>query len=248
MKILKTLIITAFLASFLSSCAAKKTSIEENERPVEEILSDARIQFKKKNYKEAAELFSKIAYEFPYYDQSVSAQAMEIYCYFELGNYDKVEILADEFLHLHPADNQVSYVYYIRALSFYNQINIPQRDQELTEKAKAAFEQLIARFPESDYARDAKFKLDLVNDHIAAQHMDVGRYYLKSGNPVAAINRFKLVADKFQTTMQIEEALFRLAETYNFIGQKEEAKKYISVLAYNYPNSKWYKYSHKFVK
>jgi outer membrane protein assembly factor BamD len=118
----------------------------------------------------------------------------------------------------------------------------------MTIDAKNAFEELIIRFPNTSYAKDAKIKLDLVNDHLAGQEMIIGRYYLHAGDLISAINRFKVVVDTYPTTTHIQEALYRLTEAYLFLGVVDEAKKNASVLGYNYPNSIWYKDAYKLLQ
>lgn len=228
------------------ACASKAK--EEDSRPPEQLYSDAMSNMKKQNYKKSAELFSQIAYKYPYYKWAAKSQVMEIYSYYLLKEYDNAIATIEIFVKTHPAYHNISYVYYLKALSYYDQIDSPHRDQSVTAEAKRAFLDLIGRFPDSEYAKDAKVKLELIEDHLAAQEMIVGRYYLEKGNIVAAINRFKNVVDEYPTTSHIEEALYRLTEAYTFLGLKDEAQKYASVLGHNYPNSKWYKESYKLLE
>ena len=166
---------------------------------------------------------------------------MEVYSYYMSADYDATEVAADNFLKIYPASKDVPYVYYLKGLSYYEQIEKPERDQEVTLNAKRVFEELRSKFPDSKYAKDAKTKLALVNDHLAAQELLIGRYYLNQGRILAAINRFKTVVEDYQTTPQIEEALFRLVEAYSFLGLKAEARKHYEILVHNHPKSHWAK-------
>jgi len=145
---------------------------------------------------------------------------------------------------LHPGANDIDYAYYLIALCYYEEINDFRRDQSNTSKALDAFNNLIRRFPNSEYTKDSKLKLDLVKDHLAAREMNVGRIYQSLDNYTAAINRFKTVVDLYSKTSHLPEALARLTELYFVLGLYEEAKVYASVLGYNYPNNKWYIYSY----
>ena len=131
------------------------------------------------------------------------------------------------------------------ALCYYEQISDVGRDQGMTEKALQALRDVVGRFPESEYARDAQLKMDLTSDHLAGKEMMVGRWYLEQGQSLAAVNRFKTVVDRYQSTSHTPEALHRLVETYLRLGVVEEAKRYAAVLGHNFPDSKWYRYSYE---
>jgi outer membrane protein assembly factor BamD len=151
----------------------------------------------------------------------------------------------EQFVRLNPGNKNIPYMYYLLALSYYEQIADVRRDQEMTEKALAALRDVSARFPDSDYARDAKLKLDLAFDHLAGKEMEIGRFYQKQGKYISAINRFKAVVQKYETTSHVTEALYRLTETYMALGVVDEAKRYAAVLGHNYPKSKWYSYAYR---
>ena len=243
MRLLIILFYCALSLQLLCSCSHKTET--EKDKTADELYKEASLMLTKKEYKASAELFSQVVYQYPYYEWATKAQLMEIYSYYLLKDYDSVIPAVENYVKMHPASPDIDYAYYIRALSYYVQIDIPSRDQTNTREAKAAFIEIRARFPRSEYAKDAKVKLDLINDHLAAQEMVVGRYYLNRGNIVAAINRFKVILDKYSTTSHIEEALYRLTEAYVFLDLKDEAKQYASVLGTNYPKSEWYKESYK---
>ncbi len=136
-------------------------------------------------------------------------------------------------------------MYFIKGMSYYNQIMDIGRDQEFTLNAKKEFEILVNLFPGSKYANDAKWKLEYIDNILAGKEMDIGRFYLRIHKPISSVNRFKNVVDNYQTTIFIPEALYRLVEVYYILGIKEEAIRYASVLGYNYPNSTWYKKSYQ---
>jgi outer membrane protein assembly factor BamD len=141
---------------------------------------------------------------------------------------------------LHPAHRDIAYAYYLRALSFYEQINDAQRDQRATETAMAALQDVANRFPDTAYARDARLKIDLGRDHLAGREMVIGRFYQRQRLLNAAIGRFRRVVEDFQTTNHVPEALHRLTEIYLSLGLTDEARRTASVLGHNFPGNPWY--------
>jgi outer membrane protein assembly factor BamD len=246
MQYLNVVIIVCLIC--LSGCSSKKKIEQEVVDTPESTYLKASDSFRNKHYSKAAELFAKIIYEFPYYDGAKKAMVMEVYSYYLDQDYDNVSLTIDNFLKTYPTAPETSYMYYMKALSFYEQINIPYRDQNMTLKAKEALEKLVHRFPGTKYARDAKIKLDLVEDHLAAQEMIIGRYYLNRGELLSSIKRFNEVVKKYSTTSHTEEALYRLFEIYSFIDNTVEAQKCAATLGYNYPNSKWYKSAYEILQ
>ena len=247
-RVQKLILVVAIL--IISACGDKNVITETGDRS-----KDAKILYREANnaleaqeYKKAATLFSRITYEFPYYSLANKAHIMEIYSNYLLKDYDTVIFSVENYVKTHPVSPYISYAYYMKALAYYAQIALPQRDQSTTRKAKEAFKDLISRFPNSQYAKDAQAKLVLVDDHLAAHEMVIGRYYLNKKEMPAAIKRFKNVVSKYSTTPQVEEALFRLVEAYLFLGIKDEARKYAATLGHNYPSSRWYKYSYDLLK
>lgn len=168
---------------------------------------------------------------------------MSAYSSYQAQSYDEAVIALDRFIELHPGNKDIDYAHYLKALCYYEQISDVARDQYMTEQALRALETLIARFPDSKYARDAALKRDLTYDHLAGKEMEIGRYYLNRGHINAAINRFREVIEKYQTTTHTPEALHRLVEAYLTLGLRAEAKQVAAVLGYNYPGSKWYERS-----
>lgn len=190
--------------------------------------------------KQAAKLFDEVERQHPYSSWATKAQLMAAYAHYTANQYDEAVTAADRFIDLHPAEPDVPYAYYLKGLSYYERISDIHRDQEMTEQAKKVFEEIVTRFPNSEYARDARLKIDLANDHLAGKEMAVGRYYLSHSFYLAAINRFKTVVDRYQTTTHTPEALLRLTEAYTALGIDGEARRSAAVLGYNFPESDWY--------
>ena len=173
---------------------------------------------------------------------------MSAYVKYKLNAYDSSISASKRYIELHPGANDIDYAFYLIALCYYEQINDFRRDQTNTKDAEIYFNSLIRRFPNSEYTKDSKLKLDLVKDHLAAREMNVGRIYQDLDNSIAAINRFKTVVDSYSQTSHLPEALARLTELYFMLGLYEQAKVYASVLGHNYPDNKWYRYSYSLFK
>jgi len=169
---------------------------------------------------------------------------MSAYASYRTTDYEESIATAQRFISLHPGNESTPYAYYLIAINYYDQIFDVGRDQATTVSAEAALQQVTRRYPDSDYARDARLKLELTHDHLAGKEMSVGRYYLRQNQQLAAILRFKNVVRDYETTSQTEEALHRLVESYVSLGIINEAKLVGSVLGYNYPDSPWYEDSY----
>lgn len=165
---------------------------------------------------------------------------MSGYASYRSADHDESIATAQRFISLHPGSDSAPYAYYLIAINYYDQIYDVGRDQATTVAAESSLQQIVRRYPESDYARDARLKLELTHDHLAGKEMSIGRYYLKDNQHLAAIKRFKNVVSEYETTSQVEEAMHRLVESYVSIGVIQEAKLVGSVLGHNYPNSEWY--------
>ncbi|WP_367363947.1 outer membrane protein assembly factor BamD [Candidatus Tisiphia endosymbiont of Nedyus quadrimaculatus] len=246
MKLAKLLFCTITTCLALSSCKTKKID-EDLIVPAPELYNDGLVLLEKQKYLKAAEEFSRIFYQDPGNKMTPQAELMQAYSLFLACQYEEAVDVLDTFIKLHPMHEDIAYAYYLKALSYYMQISNVQLDQSRTFLAKESFEDVIKLFPKTKYSIDASLKIDLVNDHLAGKEMDVGRYYLSRNNPIAAINRFQLIVDNYQTTSHIPEALYRLVESYLMLGLNIEAKKYAAVLGHNYPNSNWYKYCQPFI-
>jgi outer membrane protein assembly factor BamD len=225
----------------LAGCSTDDDAAAEYvERPVEQIYNDAWYQIRRENWTEAAKQFDEVERQHPYSVWARRAVLMSAYCYYQANKFEEAIRAADSFIQLHPGNKDVPYAYYLKAISLYEQVADVSRDQAKTEEALTALQDLVQRYPNSEYARDARLKIDLTRDHLAGREMTIGRFYLRSGDPLAAINRFRTVVDKYQTTTHTPEALERLTESYLSLGITREAQTAAAVLGYNYPGSVWY--------
>jgi outer membrane protein assembly factor BamD len=172
---------------------------------------------------------------------------MSAFSYYLARKYPEAVSSARRFLTIHPGNKEAPYAHYLVAMSHYQQMEDVTRDQRITQQAADAFGELVRRYPESRYAADARVKLDLINDHLAGKEMEIGRFYQRSGNWLAATNRFRTVIDKYQTTSHTPEALHRLVECYLALGIPVEARKAAVVLGANYPNSVWYHRAYRLI-
>lgn len=208
--------------------------------PPEKLYAEAQDEFEEGNYKSAAEGFLEVERQHPYSKWAMPAQVQAAYAQYKNEKYNDAIATLERFIKLNPGSADVPYCYYLIALSYYNQISDVGRDQLMTLSAMDSLNNVVDKFPGTDYARDARLKLDLVEDHLAGKEMTVGRYYLNKREYIGAINRFKKVVDEYQTSAQVEEALYRLVECYMSLGIRPEAEKYAAVLGYNYPGGEWY--------
>ncbi|MBO6521306.1 MAG: outer membrane protein assembly factor BamD [Rhodospirillales bacterium] len=243
-RTLKVLTATILLAVSTAACTSDEEP-EYVERPVSEIYNSAMNRMQDEYYRDAAKEFDEVERQHPYSIWATKAQLMAAYSYYQSNRYDDAIIALDRFTQLHPANRDVAYAYYLKALCYYEQISDVARDQKMTELALNSLNEVIKRFPDSEYARDAKIKVDLTYDHLAGKEMEIGRYYLTQKHYLAAINRFRTVVEKFETTTHVPEALHRLTEAYLALGVTSEARKTASVLGHNFPGSEWYSDSYQ---
>ena len=192
-----------------------------------------------RRYPQAVELFDQLERDHPYSTWATNAKIMAAYGDYQRNRYVEAIAALDRFIQLHPAHRDIAYAYYLRALSFYEQINDAQRDQRATETAMAALQDVANRFPDTAYARDARLKIDLGRDHLAGREMVIGRFYQRQRLLNAAIGRFRRVVEDFQTTNHVPEALHRLTEIYLSLGLTDEARRTASVLGHNFPGNEW---------
>ena len=235
----------------LSGCSTfgnsnkKKEKLAYVERPAETIYTEAIEDLDQKQWANAVQLFDEVERQHPYSEWARRAMLMSAFANYESSNYEETIAGAERFIGLHPGNKSTAYAYYLIAISYYDQIFDVGRDQGTTVLAENALQQVVRRYPDSDYARDARLKLELTHDHLAGKEMDIGRWYLKQKQHLAAINRFKNVVDQYDTTSHTEEALHRLVESYISLGVINEATQVGSVLGHNYPSSEWYKDSYE---
>lgn len=250
---LKLALIAAVTAStvLIAGCAGRNSGTADTAyvaRDVESLYAEAKRRLDTGNAKVAAALFDEVERQHPYSPWARRAQLMSSFSYYVASDYNKAIQSAQRFLSIHPGNRDAPYAYYLIALSYYEQISDVTRDQRITEQAKTALTEVVRRFPNSEYASDARLKLDLVNDHLAGKEMEIGRTYERAGRWLSAQIRFQNVIEDFDTTSHAPEALYRLTETSLALGVKEEAVKYAAVLGTNYPGSKWYDRAFKLIE
>ncbi len=234
------------VAAALAACSEKKD--EYVERPVEELYNEAMDLIDKNEYQRAAKAFEEVERQHPYSVWATKAQLMAAYALYERNKYDDALIQLDRFIQLHPGNRDAPYAYYLKALCYYEQITDVRRDQKMTEMAMKSLQEVIDRFPASTYAKDARLKVDLARDHLAGKEMAIGRYYQEKSQWLAALNRYKVVVESYQTTTHVAEALHRMVEIYVTLGLDEEAKRTAAVLGHNFPGSDWYEDTFSLVK
>jgi outer membrane protein assembly factor BamD len=210
----------------------------------EQLYADGMRELRAQNYAAAVRNFDLVEREHPYSTWATSAKLMGAYTEYQRNRYTEAIGALDRFIQLHPAHRDIAYAYYLRALSQYEQINDAQRDQRQTEIAMQALQEVVSRFPDTAYARDARLKIDLARDHLAGREMNIGRFYQRQGLHTAAIGRFRRVVEEYQTTNHVPEALHRLTEIYLTLGLRDEARRTAAVLGHNYPGNAWYQDSY----
>ena len=237
--------IFCFLAC-LTGCMDQQEAYVE--RPVGDLYNTAMGNMKGGSYSKAAQTFAEVERQHPYSKWAGKAQLMSAYCYYEAKKYDDAIEGFSVFTQLHPGHPDVDYAYYMLGICHYERIPIPERDQQSTEKSYKAFQEILNRFPDSKYARDARFKIDLIRNHLASREMCCGRFYQQQNNPLAAMLRFQNVVKDYQTTHQAPEALYRVVECALSLGLKSDAKSSAAVLGYNYRASPWYQEAYNLIK
>ncbi len=213
--------------------------------PAEEIYDQGLARLQKKDGEGAAKKFAELEKQYPYSQWSRKGLLMQVYSQYEGGQYDDAVASANRYVGLYPTSPETAYAAYLMGMSYYKQIPDISRDQEHAEKALQVFTALVQKYPKSEYVEDAKYKIQVTRDQLAGKEMSIGRYYLARKNYTAAVNRFREVLAKYQTTRHAEEALFRLTEAYMGLGIAHEAQTAAAVLGHNFPDSQWYNDSFK---
>jgi outer membrane protein assembly factor BamD len=214
---------------------------EETIIPPETLYASALSDMDAQRYMTAIGTLGKLERQHPYSQFNEKAKLMTVFANFQLAKYSAATAAADQYIALFPASDQIPYVLYLKGTSYFNQITDITRDQDTAQNAIDAFSLIVTTYPKSQYVKDATDKLVVCYDQLAGKEMSVGRYYEGNGQYVAAINRFRTVVDKYQTSSHIEEALFRLTEANLALGLIAEAQTAAAVLGHNYPSSDWYK-------
>jgi outer membrane protein assembly factor BamD len=238
--------VTIVLPSVLAGCGSKDDDVADlgPVPPADVLYNNGLDALNAQRLATATNQFQAVEQNYPYSTWAVNAQLMQAYTLYLQTRYTDALGTLDRFIQLHPAHRDIPYAYYLRALCYYEQIADVQRDQRGTEQAMDALQELINRFPETTYARDARLKIDLCRDHLAGSEMEIGRWYQFQKQYQAAIGRFQRVVNDYQTTNHVPEALHRLTEVYLTLGLPEQARRTAAVLGYNYPGSEWYQDSY----
>lgn len=232
----------ALLVALLAACAKKADKeVPLDNYTAEEIYKRGEFELAASSKpEEALRYFEEVERLYPYTEFAKRALIMQAFAHHKAKDYEEARGAAQRFLDLYPADEDAAYAQYLMALSYYDQIDEVGRDQGLTFQALQALRTVIEQYPDSEYAKSATLKFDLAFDHLAAKEMEIGRYYLKRGNYTAAINRFRVVVQDYQTTSHTAEALHRLTESYLALGLTDEAQTSAAILGYNYQSSPFY--------
>ena len=249
-RVARSLLVAVAATLAFSGCATTGKGKKDSRyvaRDVETLYNVAKDSLDRGRYKEAAAVFDEVERQHPYSVWARRAQLMSAFSYYVAKQYNESVLSAQRFLSLHPGSREAPYAYYMVAVSYYEQIQGVDRDQKITQQALDALGELIRRYPNTDYARDARVKVDLARDHLAGKEMEVGRFYEDRALYLAASQRFRTVIDQYDTTSHTPEALHRLVECYLALGLPEEAKKAAAVLGSNYPGNKWYARSYELI-
>ncbi len=239
--------LAALLVLGLAACESTDDDVYV-ERPVEDLYNTALDSMAVGELEEARDAFEEVDRQHPYSVWATKAQLMAAFASYQRGEYEDAVAALERFIELHPGNPDTAYAYYLKALSYYEQIVDVRRDQRITELALQSLDDVVTRYPDTDYARDAQFKIDLALDHLAGKEMEIGRYYLRRDHYTAAINRFRVVVQDFGTTSHVPEALHRIAEAYTALGLEGEAAQVAAVLGHNFPGSVWYMDSYELVE
>ena len=248
MKLNTFFIIFIIILSF-SSCTKnvlnKSTTIKEKDLDLQvlEAYKEGMQSLEGQDVLFAAKKFNEAEMLFPQSEWAPKAAIMAAYSYYSQDYYGDAVAELKRFIRVYPKNNNLDYVYYLLAISYYEQIVDEKKDSQSIINAKKYFKVLLTEFPRTEYSIDAEFKIDLIDDILASKEIYIGRYYLNKKKWIPAINRFRAVVDNYETTIYAEEALHRLVEVYYILGLKEESKKYAKLLGYNYQSSKWYEKS-----
>lgn len=236
----RLVIVLGVVGVVAGACSKKPKEHRYVELSVDRLYNRAFKQLDKKRYRFAAAAFDEVERQHPYSAWARRAQLMSAYSHYLSNNYDEAILASQRFVALHPGNSSAPYAYYLIGICYYEQIQDVGRDQRMTEMSLIAFNQLVRRYPDSEYARDARLKIDLTLDHLAGKEMAIGRWYLKKGYTLAGIIRFRNVVAKYQMTNHTPEALHRLTEAYLSLGIVKEAQATAAVLGYNFPGNVWY--------
>ena len=243
------LLALALMTALLPACSLFNKDEILPDEPADKLYNEGLYLLNnKKEYKDAAKKFEEVDRQHPYSEWARKALIMTAFAYYEAKQYDDSVNAAKRYVTLHPGSPDAAYAQYLIGSSYFDQIPDITRDQERTEKAMAALEEVARKFPTTEYAMSSKKKLEIARDQLAGKEMMVGRYYIQKKDYTGAINRFKVVVTRYQTTRHVEEALMRLTEAYLALGIMQEAQTAAVVLGHNFPDSPWYRDAYNLVK
>jgi len=248
MKNLSKLAFIFLFICLIISCSQNNQNVKNiNSETPENLYALAMQDLEKENYEKAKVQFDEIEFSFPLSNEAIQSQIMTAFIEYAQMNYDEAIFKLNRIINRYPSHKNIDYAYYMKAICNFEQIENEYLDGSFNTEALESFNQVINRFPESKYARDSEQKIILIKENIAAKHMNIALFYLKQKKYLAAMNRYKKVIDDHSESKFTPEALHRLVEIYYFLGMIEDAKKTASVIGYNYPDSKWYRYSYELV-
>jgi outer membrane protein assembly factor BamD len=228
----------------LSACGGGEQEVSLDDLPPQTIFERAEVELADGKAEKAAELFAEVERLYPYSEWAKRSLIMSAFANHQDGNYEQSRTDSQRYLDFYPADEDAPYAQYLIALSFYDQIDNVSRDQGVTFQALQALRTVVERYPDSEYATSALLKFDLALDHLAGKEMEIGRYYLKRGHFGAAIARFRVVVEEFQTTSHTPEALHRLVESYLSLGLVDDAQTAGAILGHNFQATDWFQDTH----
>jgi outer membrane protein assembly factor BamD len=243
------LAVTLVAASLAGCSLLNKEEDYVPETPADKLYNEGLFLLNdKQDYKGAAKKFDEVDRENPYSDWARKALLMSAFSYYQAEEYTECVNSAKRYVVLHPGSPDAAYAQYLIGASYYDQIPDVSRDQVRADKAIDALEEVVRKYPSSEYATAAKKKIEMARDQLAGKEMEIGRFYMKKRDFIGAINRFKVVVTQYQTTRHVEEALMRLSEAYVSLGIMDEAQTAAAVLGHNFPDSPWYKDAYGLVK
>ncbi|EMH79813.1 Beta-barrel assembly machine subunit BamD [alpha proteobacterium HIMB114] len=243
-------LIFIFLVLVLLGCSKKANLVKKPETipPLNILYTNAYKEFEKGNWTESVELFQKVETRYSYSEWAPRATLMILYIHYDSNDSIQTLRYVEKFKKLYSGREEISYVDFIRAMTFYEQINVVSKDQTYTEVALKEFREIIKKYPNSIYAKESKLKIDLILEQLAGKEMYLARYYMNKNKWISALKRLNIVLSKYETTIYSTEALHRLVEIYYRLGNVNEAKKYAALLGYNFNDSDWYKKTYRIVK
>ncbi len=239
------LVLCVTLTACGKNSAVERGAVDFEQYTAEQIFERAEYDLAQKDADLAATVFAEVERLYPYSEWAKRSVIMQAFSYHQAKDYENSRSAAQRFIDFYPTDEDAAYAQYLLALSYYDQIDEVGRDQGLTFQALQSLREVIERYPDSEYARSAVLKFDLAFDHLASKEMEIGRYYLRRDHFPAAINRFRVVVEDFQTTSHTAEALHRLVEAYLSLGLTDEAQTAGAILGYNFQSTEWYEDSYK---